>query len=237
MSSTPVVEEFFGDSLHWTFDSSHVLLSFIQLSSFGGFLAGALLTVGVCAAERVLGYAYEHHWGPASIRRSRGGNALWRAGMYWVLASLRLAYMLIAMTMNIGLILVAVTTLALGQFFIELRTPPRDREYTPLAEEAPLYARRPSGEDPTAILQHRRSRSKPDGIFIHPKESNIARADTAMRGLERVPLESATWEAGKGSDAARSLLGNAAKQARASVGPKRAPFQIGGDGDESDSDS
>ncbi|KAJ7045133.1 copper transporter [Mycena alexandri] len=230
-------EEYSCDYLHFSFKGSYVLFWFIQLDSFAGFFIAALLTVGICAVERLLGFAYEHQWGPASIRRSRGANALWRAGMYWVLAFLRLAYMLIAMTMNMGLILLAVTTLALGQFLIELRTPPRDREYTPLAEEAPLYTHRSSSEDPTAFLQHRRSRSKPDGIFIHPKESNIARADTAMRSLERLPLDSATWETGKGPEAARALLGNNSKKARGSVGPKRAPFQIGGDGDDSDSDS
>ncbi|KAJ7726408.1 copper transporter [Mycena metata] len=230
-------EEYSGDYLHFSLEGSHVLFSFVQLDSFAGFFIGALLTVGICAAERLLGFAYEHQWGPASIRRSRGANALWRAGMYWVLSFLRLAYMLIAMTLNMGLILLAVTTLAVGQFLIELRNPPRDREYTPLGEEAPLYTRRTSGEDPTALSQHRRSRSKPDSLFTHPNESNITRADTAIRGLERVPLESATWEKGKGPEAARALLGNNSKNARGSVGPKRAPFQIGGDGDDSDSDS
>ncbi|KAJ7084745.1 copper transporter [Mycena crocata] len=232
-----------SDALHWAFKGSHVLFSFIELSSLVGFLFGALLTVGICAAERLLGYAFEHHWGPASVRGSRGGNALWRAGMYWVLACLRLAYMLIAMTMHVGIILVAVTTLAIGQFFIELRRPPRDRDYTPL-EEAPLYTM-PSCEDVSAPFRRPRAKSKPDGIFIHPTQSNLARADAAAINLglagntervqaSRYPNEAAAWEAGKGPDVARSLLGST--NSRGSVGPRRAPFQIGGDND-SDSDS
>ena len=61
-----------------------------------------------------------------------------------------------------------------------------------------------------------RSKSKPDlDIFIHPAESNIARADAlAMQmGLaadsERVhiaPPGSAKWETGKGPDVAKQLL-------------------------------
>ncbi|KAJ7665655.1 hypothetical protein B0H17DRAFT_288312 [Mycena rosella] len=230
------VDDWTGDYLHWSLKGTHVLFPFIYLESPGGFVLGSLLTVGLCASERLLGFAYEQHWGPAWVRRSRGANALWRAGMYWVLALLRLAYMLIAMTMHVGLILIAVTTLAAGQFFIELRTPPRDRDnYAPLEEAAPIYSR-PSSED-IAFAQPR-ARSKPEDIFIHPAQSNLARADAAVQSLglaTRYPSEAAAWEAGKGPDIARALLGNATTT-RASVGPRRAPFQIGGDG-ESDSDS
>ncbi|KAJ7894579.1 copper transporter [Mycena leptocephala] len=227
-----------GDTLHWSLEGNHVLFSFIQLDSFGGFVLGALFTATLCGFERLLTFAFERQWGPASMRRSRGMNALWRAGMYWVLAALRLAYMLIAMTMNAGLILVTVTTLALGQFFIELRTPPqaRDRGYAPL-EEAPMYTM-PSCEDVSTFQRGARAKSKPEEIFIHPTQSNVACADAALstdriQGT-RYPHEAAAWEAGKGPDVARSLLGNTK---RGSVGPRRAPFQIGGDDDQSDSDS
>ncbi|KAJ6601142.1 copper transporter [Mycena vulgaris] len=230
----PAVDDFAGDYLHWSLKGTHVLFSFIPLDSLGGFILGSLLTVAICAFERLLTFASEHQWGPARIRRARGANALWRAGMYWVLASLRLAYMLIAMSMHVGLILIAVTTLAVGQFFIELRTPPRDRDYTSLEEAAPMYTM-PSCEDVTFLPA--RTRSKPEDIFIHPAQSNLARADAAAVTLglaARYPSEAAAWETGKGPDVARSLLGSTTT--RASVGPRRAPFQIGGD-DDSDSDS
>lgn len=61
-----------------------------------------------------------------------------------------------------------------------------------------------------------RSKSKPDDIFIHPTQSNIARADAfAMQlGLagetERVQgfkvPEDTGWEVGKGKDFAREML-------------------------------
>ena len=62
-----------------------------------------------------------------------------------------------------------------------------------------------------------RSRSKPDSIFIHPNESNLARADAAAVQLglsgdtELVkanvyPSDEDRWELGRGKDVARELL-------------------------------
>ncbi|KAJ7194669.1 copper transporter [Mycena pura] len=245
MTST---EYSFGDTLHWSFNGSHVLFSFIQLDSSRGFVFGALLTAAICACERLLAYAFEHQWGSARIRRSRFSNALWRTGMYSILTSLRLAYMFIAMTMHIGLILIAVTTLALGQFFVELQMPPTDRPSSRECDPSPrpchcsytpLGATRSSYEDfRNSTIQRLRSNPNSDDIL----HSNFARADSAAdRGLtggaERLQAmsypaqrETAAWEAGTGPDAARSLLGNTKR------GPKRAPFQVGGD-DSDDEDS
>ncbi|KAJ7608650.1 copper transporter [Roridomyces roridus] len=235
MASSTSSADAFHDALHWGFTGDHVLFSSIHVDSLGGFLLGALLTSLVCALERLLTFASEHHWSPGWVARSRGANALWRSGMYSVVVSLRLAYMLIAMSMHAGLLLVLVATLGICQFFIELRTPHRRdlHNYTSIPE--------PDCEDVHATFQRPRSRSKPE-IFIHPMQSNLARADAAAltMGLandtERVdgvgtryPHEAAAWEAGTGPDVARSLLGNG-------KGPRRTPFQIGGDED-SDGDS
>jgi hypothetical protein len=63
-----------------------------------------------------------------------------------------------------------------------------------------------------------RSKSKPDNIFIHPTQSNIARADAFVLQLElaaekepvqgfNVPeLEDSRWEVGKGKEFARQML-------------------------------
>jgi len=62
-----------------------------------------------------------------------------------------------------------------------------------------------------------RSKSKPDDIFIHPTESNIARADAVALELglagetDRVQAYarlngSPAWEIGKGRDIAREML-------------------------------
>ena len=70
-----------------------------------------------------------------------------------------------------------------------------------------------------------RSRSKPADIFIHPTDSNLARADAAAQQLgvsgdtDRVksswyPTENdtPTWETGKGRDIAREMLGSASRK-------------------------
>ncbi|KAJ6541682.1 hypothetical protein B0H19DRAFT_321427 [Mycena capillaripes] len=130
--------------------------------------------------------------------------------MYWVLVSLRLACMLIAMTMNAGLILVAVrssNSLASNDgsvgddplhrpiFYRRLRTPPqaRDRGYAPL-EETPMYFL-PGCEDVGAFQRDARAKPKLD--------------ETARAGHTK----------------------------RESVRPKRAPLQLGADHEESESDS
>ncbi|KAJ6520516.1 hypothetical protein C8R45DRAFT_955457 [Mycena sanguinolenta] len=143
-----------SDTLHWSSNGTHVLFSFIQLDYAGGFVLGALFTTVICVLERLLTFIFESRWAPPSVRRLRTANALWRAGLYWVLALLRLAYMLIAMSLNAGLILIAVTTLALGQFLIELRTPPSqrgDHEYAPLGN-TPTYLAEPDSAKPERIF-------------------------------------------------------------------------------------
>ncbi|KAJ7053970.1 hypothetical protein C8F01DRAFT_1165518 [Mycena amicta] len=210
--------ESYGDALHWSFNREHVLFAFLRLDSFGGFLGGALVTVGICVCERLLGYAFDRRWAPERVRRSRRTHALWRAGIYWVLVLLRLAYMLIAMTMHFGLILIAATTLAAGQFFIELRAPPPERDYAPLGREAaPLYPRQ--SVDPQYRHSHSHSKSQPDGIY--PTQVGL--------GLGRTQPESANvWETGTGPEVARTLLGNG--RAKHST---PTPFQIRASGDAS----
>ena len=63
-----------------------------------------------------------------------------------------------------------------------------------------------------------RSKSKPDDIFIHPTQSNIARADALalqlglageterVQGMKVPVPEDTGWEVGKGKDFAREML-------------------------------
>ncbi|KZT73297.1 hypothetical protein DAEQUDRAFT_662615 [Daedalea quercina L-15889] len=113
------------DHLHFTFLGEHVLLPSLHLDSLWKFTVASALSIIICLSERSLTYAISKHWGPASTRRSRVRNAAWRAFLHWLVTFDRLMYMLIAMTFNIGLIIVVVTTLSFGQFIIELlETPP-----------------------------------------------------------------------------------------------------------------
>jgi len=71
-----------------------------------------------------------------------------------------------------------------------------------------------------------RSKSKPDDIFIHPTQSNIARANAfalqlslageteRVQGFKVPEPEGTGWEVGKGKDFARELLAGSTKLQR-----------------------
>jgi len=133
--------------------------------------------------------------------------------------------MLIAMTFHLGLILVIITSLAASQFFLELLNASRSRAATECNTEyskdsqVPLLNERPQVHGSIVTTGRPRSRSKPDAIFIHPNESNLARADAAAVELgllgdtdrvhgNRYDRNSPAWRAGEGREAARVLLGS-----------------------------
>ncbi|KAI0713106.1 hypothetical protein C8T65DRAFT_645493 [Cerioporus squamosus] len=211
------------DHLHFGLLGEHVLVAGLHLDSAWSFFVASILTIFVCLSERLLTYAISKKWNPFR-RRSRAGTALWRTCLYWLVTLDRLLYMLIGMTFSFGLIIVAVTTLAAGQFVIEyldlspqsshdlehvkepLLTSPNDDRFS---ESSSTY--------PPTRPNRPRSRSKPDSIFIHPNHSNIARADAAAVQLGLAgdtdlvkgnvyPADGETWEPGRGRDVARELL-------------------------------
>jgi len=179
----------------------------------------SLVAFIICISERLLSFAIDTEWEPHSLKLSRRLLALWRAWIYSIVTSLRLCYMLVAMTFHIGLLLVIVVTLSSAQFFIELQRLPKppsiSRGLGPdlqplLSQNQQLFKTRP------------RSKSKPDEIFIHPTESNIARADAVALELglggdtERVTShfysrEVPAWETGKGRDIAKQMLAGPAE--------------------------
>ncbi|TBU46128.1 hypothetical protein BD309DRAFT_999290 [Dichomitus squalens] len=219
------------DHLHFGFLGEHVLVDGLHLDSAPSFFIASLLTIVICTSERILTYAVSKQWHPwRGHRPSRVGLALWRACLYWLVTLDRLMYMLIGMTFSIGLIIVAVTTLAVGQFVIEyldLGERPVSDSFPPSNENVhvkePLLrsseeAYEPETSYPPSRQSRSRARSKPESIFIHPNESNLARADAAavQLGLSGdtdlvkgnvYPADGETWEHGRGRDTARELLG------------------------------
>ncbi|VDB84166.1 unnamed protein product [Peniophora sp. CBMAI 1063] len=116
-------------SLHSGFLGEHILVKEIRLTSFASFLWASLVTILICASERALTLVLAQRRIPYFVigagRRGRVQVALWRTLLYWVATMLRMFYMLIAMSFHVGLILIMVTTLSIGQFFIEyLGEPP-----------------------------------------------------------------------------------------------------------------
>jgi len=213
------------DFLHFSFLGEHILLQTLPLNSFANFFWGALLTVLLCLAERSLTFAIAKHWSPfPSTRHSRMRNAIWRAAIYWLATVLRLAYMLVAMSYNVGLIIVTATALAAGQFVIEYldAAEPSSRESYLVNE--PLLGGQDTREGHPYPPQHNRHRSKtkPEGIFIHPNESNVFRADAValemgitgdterLKGNGYVENEEAR-EHGKRGDKAREILASSSR--------------------------
>jgi len=156
--------------------------------------------------------------------------------------------MLIAMSFHVGLLLVTVTTLAVGQFFIELHNQPRTRSErnrhsgSSSAMEEPLLDEI-SYPLTTTVPTRPRSKSRPEDILIHPNHSNLARADAVALELglsgntDRVhgnvyPHEDAAWEYGKGRDVARALLGGSNTRRDSQ---RHAEFGVGPDSDSEDS--
>jgi hypothetical protein len=101
------------------------------------------------------------------------------------------------------LILVIVTTLAGCQLVIELREAPNADAVRPDSESGLSLLPRSPGRP--------RARSKPDAIFIHPLQSNVARADAIFAyGNEQKALaarpRSGAWGEDVAREAARTLL-------------------------------
>ncbi|KAI0778849.1 hypothetical protein BD413DRAFT_632318 [Trametes elegans] len=239
------MESGWKDHLHWGFLGGHVLVDGLRLDSGWSFFVASCLTACICFSERLLTYAMSKKWDPLARgrRRSRVGTALWRTVLYWIVTFDRLMYMLLGMTFSLGLIVIAVTCLAIGQFTIEylectpeqrahhadsdnmkeplLPSPSSDGDepYTRSSTSTASYPPAPAPAPPRPAQQTRpRSKSKPGDIFIHPSDSNLARADAAAAELglagdtERVkanvyPAAEDPWQHGQGRAVARELLG------------------------------
>ncbi|KAJ3806757.1 copper transporter [Lentinula aff. lateritia] len=254
---TPAYEE--DHVLHWSFRGTHILLPGLRLSSFGSFTAASLFVIAICFSERFLSFLSEQEWRPPFVARSRWQNVCWKTALYWVITLLRLLYMLCAMSFHFGLLLVIVrtkclpkkykldsvtkvTSLAVAHLLIEVRKDIQSSDtrgvYSSI--EQPFHDDTPNHRLPSV----RRLKSKPNGIFIHPQHSNLARADAAALQLglggptERVSgsvyqlKEEASWKIGTGKDVARALLGGSQQQSNTN----QHSFDVGSDSDCSDSE-
>jgi len=216
----------FEPYLHWSFHDEHVLFSLIVLNSPLNFLLACLLVVSICVLERFLTFSLDKNWTLEAfkLKSSFIYLALWRTGLYSIVTFLRLCYVLIAMSFHLGLILVIVASLSAGQLAIELHNLSKHHSFSRFPEGADISRPLLSNERAYHHKTRPRSKSKPDDIFIHPSDSNIARADAFAFELglagetERVHgfkvLEDSVWEVGKGKDLAREMLSGSTKLQR-----------------------
>ncbi|KAI0299775.1 hypothetical protein BC826DRAFT_906038 [Russula brevipes] len=241
-----------ADHLHISFYGEHALFPGLRLTSLGTFITAAALALLICLAERYVWSSLCHQVPIRAIRQSCAHTALWRAGLYAVVTLLRLLYMLLSMTNHAWLILVIVLSLAAGQFFIEYyeQTGPIHPQIT----ASTAYHRLPLPPSPPR-MRRARGKTKPAGLFIHPNNSNLARADAVAVELglhtsaERVSMLRSSsdsedkgptmWEHGRGRDATRALFGSIHQartnlQAHSRSDPEQRPFRVGESGSESD---
>ncbi|KAG8899954.1 hypothetical protein FRB99_006347 [Tulasnella sp. 403] len=116
--------DYSGGGLHFSFDSDVMLFTSLRLSSWSSFIIVSVFTSCICLAERGITFLLTSKYFPIKWQ-SRSTPCLfaaWRTSLYAMATFLRLAYMLISMSLHIGIIIVIVMSLALGQFFIELRS-------------------------------------------------------------------------------------------------------------------
>ncbi|KAI0032149.1 hypothetical protein K488DRAFT_50550 [Vararia minispora EC-137] len=221
------------DRLHTGFLGEHVLVTELRLTSFGAFCIAALVTLVICIVERAIAIALSKRWVPFRVapgKRGRIQNTLWRMGLNWIATLLQILYMLIAMSFHIGLIFIIVTTLAVGQCILESLEEPPARNLSRYAYDIALSGSEPllspentdsstiprHDKSPSSPLPRQGSRAKPSSIFIHPTQSNLARADAAAvelglhgsTGLVSAGETSAEpWVGGKGREVAREIMG------------------------------
>ncbi|KIK99481.1 hypothetical protein PAXRUDRAFT_131945 [Paxillus rubicundulus Ve08.2h10] len=206
------------DYLHLGFLGEHILFSSLRLHSFWAFLLSSVVITVVCLSERFLTVVLNKHVQPRWAR-SRLANAVWRSSVYGLVTLLRLLYMLVAMSYQLGLKFTLQSHRccrkeACSQACASLR--PRlltsCTQVVTLVEE-PLLS--------TSVGRRLRphARSKPTAILIHPNESNLARADAAALELgiagdtelvkgNRAPDGQESWQQGKGRDVAREMFGD-----------------------------
>jgi len=107
------------------------------------------------------------------------------------------------MSYHIGLIIVTVTALAVGQFFIELFDTPHNH-----APED--YLKVPLLDRDQSVSLRNLPRSKLDGIMIHPNGSNATHADISVMEMgnanDSYSRDMESWGAGKGKGTVNGRL-------------------------------
>ncbi|KAG9126154.1 hypothetical protein FRC07_004673 [Ceratobasidium sp. 392] len=200
-----------GSYFHFGFDGSSFMIPSLRITSWPTFFVACLITAAICLTERYLTYLISTKWTPIK-RRGPLALSLWRSAMYWIVTLERLIYMLIAMTFHAGLILVIVTSLSVGQFFIEFQelkessgssssemendpytdppsslfpfTPAHSSQSDPSKFRAPLPNRSNSPLDPELLSPTYRAPSARAVVFEVPEDTDVGSGHGRNRARE-----------------------------------------------------
>ncbi|KAG8962943.1 hypothetical protein FRC03_003613 [Tulasnella sp. 419] len=96
-----------------------MLFETFKLNSLWGFIAAALLTASICLSERFFTFFMGNRFHVSA--HSPKTVALRKTSLYALVTTLRLSYMLISMSLHVGLIAIIVISLSIGQFYIEYK--------------------------------------------------------------------------------------------------------------------
>jgi len=213
-----------GLVFHFGFDGSSFIFPSLRITSWPTFVVACFIVIVICLSERYLTYLMSTKWTPLRIK-SPVALAIWRSLMYWVVTLQRLLYMLIGMTFHAGLILVAVTALSFGQFFIELKdtksSSDSSESYHPLLNSSDidndLYTDPPTSLFPFTPAPAPRSAQHDASQFRTPSTSP-PQSSLLTPGYRAPPRRAVTLGMSENSDIGR---GNGRDRAREIMGGRR----------------
>lgn len=217
-----------GTIFHVGFDGSAFMFRSLRITSWPTFVAACLITAAICLSERYLTYLMSTKWTPFG-KKSPVAVSLFRSAMYWIVTMERLMYMLIAMSFHAGLILVVVTSLTFGQFFVELQeaksTSGSDESYHPLRDSVDMDE--PYTDPPTSLFPftpNTTSRQQPEPaqhqlrVPATASTSQPPQSSLLTPGYRPSPRRVVAFEmssqpsdigSGNGRDRAREIMGRA----------------------------
>ncbi|CAE6534412.1 unnamed protein product [Rhizoctonia solani] len=210
-----------GVIFHMGFDGSAFIFPSLRITSWPTFAAACFITSAICLSERYLTYLMSTKWTPLQSK-SPVAVSLFRSALYWVVTLERLIYMLVAMSFHAGLIIVVVTSLTIGQFFIELQEAKSStgatESYHPLRDSVDLD-NEPYTDPPTSLFPFTPSSrgTQPEVVqFRAPVTETIPSQSSLLTPSYRAPPRKAVaFEipansdvgSGNGRERAREIMG------------------------------
>ncbi|CUA72884.1 copper transporter [Rhizoctonia solani] len=209
-----------GVIFHMGFDGSAFIFPSLKITSWLTFAAACLITATICLSERYLTYLISTKWTPVQSK-SPVVISLFRSALYWVVTLERLIYMLITMSFHAGLILTTVTSLSIGQFFIELQEAKSftqaTESYHPLRDSIDLD-NEPYTDPPTSLFPftpNSRGAQPEPARFRAPVTEAVPQSSLLTPHYRAPPRKAVAFEIPKNTDVGS---GNGRERAREIMG-------------------
>jgi len=189
--------------LHFSFQGDVLLFGFFELNGLKSFCVAVVIIFALCQLERYITLLlmfrrFPQRW-QSNVTPMRA--AIWRGGLYCVAVTLRLIYMLLAMSLHVGIIATIILSLTFGQLVIEYHLEAhkligpssaaggKEAEYAPIPMYTPRSADRFPGP-PEDDLE-----SAPSYSGSHTWDGSKDKARQIMLGANATPAAPASPEA------------------------------------------